>query len=285
MDAQPEASPGPQLPADLALRRRSSGAVLVTGSGPGAVVLDGLTDAETLAVVGLTAALRAPGADPYRAAPSARWPQVVQFIHQAAALLTPVASASGQVVVLGEGPLPDEICRALDPIVGRVITEPEATLAPEFDPAIHTPDLVILPAVDAVTALAGRPWQGRGIPQLPVVVSGGRLSVGPLIRPDAGPCLTCLDLHRGARDAGWAPWLASRALGSDVDDELDALPELRVAAAALAALVARGLLENQPLPAGVGLSLERPQPRVHHHLWTRHPACCGVADARATMNA
>ncbi|MFC6705582.1 TOMM precursor leader peptide-binding protein [Flexivirga alba] len=285
MGAQPEAMPRPELPSDLALRRRSTGAVLVTGSGPGALVLDGLTDAETLAVVGLTAALRTPGGSAYRAAPSARWPQVLHLIHEAAALLTPVGSATGQVVVLGEGPLPGEICRALDPIVGRVITEPEALLAPEFDPAIHTPDLVILPAVDAVTALSGRPWHGRGIPQLPVVVSGGRLSVGPLIRPGTGPCLTCLDLHRGARDPGWAPWLASRALRSDVDDELDALPELRVTAAALAALVTRGLLENQPLPTGVGLSLERPQPRVGHHLWTRHPSCCGVSDARVTMEA
>lgn len=284
MGAQPEAVARPELPSELALRRRGTGAVLVTGAGPGALILDGLTDAEVTAAVALTTTLRAPGGGECRPAPSARWPQVLHFIHQAAARLTPVDPVGGEVVVLGEGPLPDEICRALGPIVGRVITEPEALLAPEFDPAIHTPDLVILPAVDAVTALAGRPWHGRGVPQLPVVVSGGRLSVGPLIRPDAGPCLACLDLHRGARDPGWAPWLTSRALRSDVD-ELDALPELRVTAAALTALVARGLLENQPLPTGVGLSLERPHPRVHHHLWTRHPACCGVSDTRVTMEA
>lgn len=278
--------PRPELPSQLALRRRSTGAVLVTGSGPGGLVLEGLTDDETTAVVRLTAALRAPGTclQP-SAAPSARWPQVLHFVHEAADLLTHGVSAIGQVVVLGEGPLPDEIRRALEPIVQRVITEPEAMLAPEFDPAIHTPDLVVLPAVDAVAPLAGRPWHGRGVSQLPVVVSGGRLSVGPLIRPDTGPCLACLDLHRGARDTGWAPWLASRALRTDVDHELDALPELRVAAAALVALIARGHLENQPLPAGVSLSIDRPQPRVRHHLWTRHPACCGVPDTRATMEA
>jgi bacteriocin biosynthesis cyclodehydratase domain-containing protein len=285
MGAQPRAVGASELPAEFALRPRSTGAVLLTGSGPGALVLDGLTEAETTAVIGLAAALRAPGRGDHRAAPSARWTQVLNFVREAAALLTPAESAAAHVVVMGDGPLATEICRALDPIVGRVITEPEALLAPELDPAIHTPDLVILPAVDAVSALAGRPWHGRGVPQLPVVVSGGRLSVGPLIRPDAGPCLACLDLHRGARDSGWAPWLASRAVRSDVDDELDALPELRVTAAALTALVARGLLENQPLPTGVGLSLERPQPRVHHHLWTRHPACCGAADARVTMEA
>lgn len=285
MGAQPRGVGRSELPAQLALRRRSTGAVLVTGSGPGALVLDGLSEAETTAVIGLAATLRAPGRSDCRPAPSARWTQVLDVVHEAANLLTPVGSATGHLVVMGDGPLAQEICRALYPIAGRVITEPEALLAPEFDPAIHTPDLVILPAVDAVTALAGRPWHGRGVPQLPVVVSGCRLSVGPLIRPAAGPCLTCLDLHRGTRDPGWAPWLASRAVRSDVDDELDALPELRVTAAALTALVAQGLLENQPLPIGVGLSLERPQPRVHHHLWTRHPACCGGADAGVTMEA
>lgn len=284
MVAGAEAVEHAELPPELAVRRRGNDAVLVTGPGPGALILNGLSDAEITAAIGLTAALRGPGHGDCRTAPSARWPQVLDFIEQAAALLTPLDDVTGQVVVLGEGPLPDEICRALSPVVGRVITEPEALLAPEFDPAIHTPDLVILPAVDAVTAFAGRPWHGRGVPQLPVVVSSGRLSVGPLVRPGAGPCLTCLDLHRGARDAGWAPWLASRAVRSDID-ELDALPELRVAAAALATLIARGLLENQPLPTGVGLSLERPQPRVNHHLWTRHPACCGGAEARVTMEA
>lgn len=282
---RPEAATRPELPPELALHRRSTGTVLMRGPGAGSLVLNGLTEAETTAVVGLTAAQRAHGAVDHRAAPSVRWSQVLHFVHEAAALLAPVGSATGQVVVLGEGPLPDEIRRALDPIVARVITEPEAMLAPEFDPAIHTPDLVILPAVDAVIPLAGRAWHGRGVPQLPVVVSGGRLSVGPLIRPGSGPCLTCLDLHRGARDPGWAPWMASRALRSDVDDELDALPELRVAAAALATLVARGLLDDQPLPTGVALSLERPQPRVHHHLWTPHPSCCAVADTRVTMEA
>lgn len=285
MSNGPDVAPRPQLPAELALRRRSSGTVLVTGPRPGGLILEGLTAAETSAVIRLTASLRAPGNGTAQAAPSARWPQVLHHVQEAAARLTPGGSVTGQVVVLGEGPLPDEICRVLAPVVDRVITEPEAMLAPEFDPATHTPDLVILPAVDAVTPLAGRPWQDRGIPQLPVVVSGGRLNVGPLIRPDTGPCLACLDLHRGARDTGWAPWLASRAVRTDVDRVLDALPELRVTAAALVALIARGLLEDQPLPVGVGLSLDRPRPRVHHHLWTRHPACCGVADARATMNA
>ncbi|WP_460599031.1 hypothetical protein [Flexivirga lutea] len=275
----------PRLPSTLAVRRRGAGAVMMTGGSPGALVLEGLTETETTAVVGLTAALRAPGVVRHRCAPSARWSQVLGAVHRAAARLTAGQTVAGQALVLGAGPLPEEICRALQPVVGRVVNEPEALLAPESDPAGPPADLVVLPAVDALAPLAGQPWQRRGIPQLPVVVSGGRLSVGPLVRPGSGPCLSCLDLHRGARDPGWASWLASRAVHTDVDREMDTVPELRSAAAALTALIARGLLEHEPLPAGVSLSLERPQPRVRHHLWTCHPSCCGAAEARVTMRA
>lgn len=277
--------PPPELPSALTVRRRSAGSVLVTGAGPGSFVLEGLTEAETIAVVGLTAALRAPGGSRPRPAPSARWSRILDFICQAAVRLTPAGPAQGQILVLGDGPLPEAIARVLEPIVARVVTEPEILLAPDLDPVRRTPDLVVLPAVDAIAALAGRRWHSREVPQLPVIVSGGRLAVGPLVRPDAGPCLSCLDLHRGARDPAWAPWLASRALHTDIDRELDALPELRATAAALTALIVRGMLDGHLLPPGVSLSLECPQPRVHHHLWTRHPSCCGAADARVTMNA
>lgn len=274
----------PTLPPNLVVRQRSADSVLVTGTNPGSLVLEGLTGAEVRAVLGLTATLRGPARAQLRPAPSARWSVILDVVCRAAARLTP-GCAHGQVLVLGEGPLPEEISRALTPIVGRVVTEPEALLAPEGDPASRSPDLVVLPAVDAVAALSGRPWHGREVPQLPIVVSAGRLAVGPLVRPDAGPCLACLDLHRGARDPAWAPWLASRALRDDVERDLDATPELRVTAAALTALIARGLLEGRPLPVGVSLSLERPEPRLRHHLWTRHPACCGGEDTRVTMDA
>ncbi|WP_446664685.1 hypothetical protein [Flexivirga sp. B27] len=279
-----ERSLTPILPTSLVVRQRGSDSVLVSGSKPGGLVIEGLTPAEVDAVLNLPAALRGAGRGTIRPAPSARWSMILDLVCRAAAQLTP-GPARGQVLVLGDGPLPQEIARAVSPLVHRVVTEPEALLAPDGDPVTRTPDLVVLPAVDAVTAFAGRPWHGRQVPHLPVVVSGGRLNVGPLVRADTGPCLTCLDLHRGARDPAWAPWLASRAVRHGVERELDAAPELRVTAAALTALIVRGFFEDRPLPIGLSLSLERPEPRLRHHLWTCHPACCGSEDTRVTMNA
>lgn len=274
----------PVLPSTLAILRRSESSVLVTGPSPGSFVIEGLTEAEVEATLRLTATLRGPTRGLVRAAPSARWSLIVDFICRAAAQLTP-GPADAQVLVLGEGPLPDEIVRALAPVVRRVVTEAETLLAPDGDPVTRKPDLVVLPAVDALAALAGRRWHDRAVPQLPVIASAGRLTVGPLVRSDGGPCLTCLDLHRGARDEAWAPWLASRTVGSDMERDLDAMPEVRVTAAALTALIVSGLFASRPLPAGVGVTLDPPVPRLRHHLWTRHPACCGGEDTRVTMNA
>jgi bacteriocin biosynthesis cyclodehydratase domain-containing protein len=170
-------------------------------------------------------------------------------------------------------------------VVQRIVPESEARAALHADAAIHPPDLVVLPAIDAITALAGRQWHARGIHQLPVVVSGGLLHIGPLVRPHSGPCLGCLDLHRGARDPDWASWQAVRAGVPDHERDLDAAPELRSAAAALTAWIASGDHVDRALPVGVSLSMQRPHPRLHHHLWTRHPSCNGCAVAGATMDA
>lgn len=284
MGALPEVFEQPGLPDRIGLRRRGAGSVLVTGPLPGGLLLSGLTAAETTAVLGLGAASRTPPGLRARTSPSQRWNALLTLLHQAARQLSPVAERA-RVVVLGEGPLPAEIRRALEPVVHRVVPEPEARAALHADAAIHPPDLVVLPAVDAITAFAGRPWHARGIRQLPVVVSGGQLHIGPLVRPHTGPCLHCLDLHRGARDPDWATWQAVRAGVPDHEQDLDAAPELRGAAAALTAWIASGDHLDRALPPGVSLSMERPHPRLRHHLWTRHPSCSGCAGAGVTMDA
>lgn len=284
MSAQPDVVAAPELPAALRLRRHGAGSVRVTGEAGVSLVISGLTETEVRAVVALGSASRHPRDHPRARVPSARWSSVLTLLHAAAARLSLRGRPSARVVVLGDGPLSHELRRTLEPIVLRVIPEPEALAALDGVTAIHPPDLVVMPALDAVAALAGREWQRRGVGQLPVIVSAGLLTVGPLVQPGAGPCLGCLDLHRGARDPGWADWQASRATGSDADRDLDPPPELRAAAAALVALIVSGQQSGQPLPIGLSLSIRLPQPRVHHHLWTRHPACCKSVESRATMN-
>jgi len=284
MGALPQTFDRPGLPDRIGLRRRSEGSVLVTGPAPGSFLLSGLTAAETTAVLDLRAAARTPQHARERTPPTRRWEALLALVHQAAGRLTPPA-ARPQVVVLGDGPLPDEIRRALAPVTQRLVPEAEALAALHADAAIHPPDLVVLPAIDAVTALAGHQWHARGIRQLPIVVSGGLLQVGPLVRPHQGPCLGCLDLHRGARDPDWASWQAARVGVPDHEQDLDAAPELRSAAAALAAWVAAADHLDRVLPPGVSLSMQRPHPRLRHHLWTRHPSCHGCAVAGVTMDA
>lgn len=283
MGAVPEVFERPVLPDRVGLRRRSDGSVLITGPAPGSLLLSGLTDAESTAVLSLGAVSRTPRRARAWTSPSPRWEGLLALLQQAAGRLAPAATGV-RAVVLGEGPLPDEIRRALAPVAQRVVPESEALAALHADATIHPPDLVVLPAIDAITALAGRHWHSRGIRQLPVVVSGGVLHVGPLVRPHHGPCLGCLDLHRGARDPGWAAWQATRAGVPDHQQDLDAAPEIRSAAAALTAWIASGDHLDRTLPAGVSLSMERPHPRLRHHLWTRHPSCHGCAAAGVTMD-
>ncbi|RNI21077.1 TOMM precursor leader peptide-binding protein [Flexivirga caeni] len=278
MTTQPTTGQPPQLPDRVAVRRHGPGAVLVTGPRPGGLVLSGLAESEATAVLRLGTAARNPRPAYVYPAPSDRWSGVLMLVHQAAERLMPEPSARSRPVVLGDGPLPEEIRRALTPIVQRVAPEAEALAALHADAVLHPPDLAVIPALDAVPALTGRPWHAKGIRQLPVVVSGDRLTVGPLVRPGTGPCLNCLDLHRSARDPNWASWQAFRAGMPDGVTTLDAAPELLAAAAALTAFIVSGQQRGRPLPPGVSLSMDLPHPRIRHHLWTQHPGCCGASD-------
>lgn len=278
----------PGFPTSISTWAHASDAVLVTGRTSGSLVLSGLTDAETVAVLEAGGVGRA--TKPRRTTgrsltpPTARWSQVLELLHRAGSRLSSRASPTSQVAILGDGPLPREFARVLGPMVERVVPESEAVAALETGGRIRPPDLVVIPAEHAVPPLAGRPWQAAGVAQLPVVVSGELLMVGPLIRPRTGPCLTCLDLHRDAHLPGWASWLTTVARRADTTREIDTGPEMRAAATALVALTVSGHQTGQPLPTGVSLSIERPRPRIRHHLWTRHPSCCGASEAGVTMS-
>ena len=122
------------------------------------------------------------------------------------------------VVVSGEGALPHALTSLLRAGgVGRVDAGPVAAEALDLDlrhdPAARVPQLVVLTAAGALASETGAPWLRRAVAQLPVVVQGHRVVVGPLVVPGRGPCLRCLDLHRCDRDpalAGAAAQLAPR---------------------------------------------------------------------------
>ncbi len=187
------------------------------------------------------------------------------------------APHSGSVAVTGSGPLPDLLCQVLRQVVATVLTGEEQIGLVEQSLTRDTallPDVVILPCRDGVSPYAYGRWQRGRLPHLPVVVTGDRVIVGPLVRPGrAGPCLRCLDLHRTDRDPSW-PMAAARLESTwPLPGPVTAPAELSSLAAGLVALVVRGLAGGDPLPAGLCLSATTPQPRVRHHLWSAHPSC------------
>lgn len=195
--------------------------------------------------------------------------------------------ASYQVVVCGLGSLPDAVAELLRAGgVGRVLRQPGNEPAQPCAEAARTERtaLAVLTGLHAITPEVGEAWRRRGIPQLPVVSLGHRVVLGPLVRPDQGPCLRCLDLHRCDRDDAWPRVLAQVASpygGGPVSAETT----VTAVAAGLAAMVVHSHLDGRSLPAGSAVEVSLPWPRVEHRMWTPHPRCRCWSQARAVPEA
>jgi hypothetical protein len=212
------------------------------------------------------------------------------------------ARAAQQVVISGEGDLP---CALADLLrvggIGRVSVGANAADVLDLElrglplggrrtplgsvsdlPAL--PDLVVLAAVGAIHPDAGEPWRRRGIPHLPLVAQAHRAQVGPLISRGAGPCLSCMDLHRRDKDAAWPVLLSQLAPswplrpGAPVSLE-GALTAMTVGAAAM---IVHACLDGQPVPGDLSLELSLPWPATLCRRWFRHPLCDCAAE-QATM--
>ena len=107
--------------------------------------------------------------------------------------------APASVVVTGEGETA-HLIRALLGASGVAVIADEPEAHPEI--AVMVTHFVIEPEDH------GR-WLRRDIPHLAVVFGDETVSVGPIIRPGAGPCLYCLERHRTDSDPAW-PAMASQ---------------------------------------------------------------------------
>lgn len=136
------------------------------------------------------------------------------------------------------------------------------------------PDLVVLVEHAAADAGAAEGLVRADVPHLSVLVRDDEVVVGPLVRPGAGPCLHCLDLHRTDRDPAWPSVLAQllRPPPGTPEPEETALVTL---AAGLAALQCLGHLDGVAEPASVGatLEIELPDGLVGRRAWPAHPRC------------
>jgi hypothetical protein len=136
------------------------------------------------------------------------------------------------------------------------------------------PDLVILIEHGAADATAAGQLVSADVPHLSVVIHEDDVVIGPLVRPGNGPCLRCLDLHRGDRDPAW-PTILTQLLGPAA---LTVRPEetaLSVLGAGLAALQALAHLDGVSEPSTVGATLEAelPDGLIARRSWPAHPRC------------
>ena len=111
----------------------------------------------------------------------------------------------------------------------------------------------------------------RRLPHLLVEERDDAILVGPLVSPDRGACLHCLDLHRRDRDGVW-PALAA---------QLATAPDEPPTVATSTTLVSVGIVAGQVLGHIDGIEVDTldasleitPPAHVRRRSWAPHPAC------------
>lgn len=184
------------------------------------------------------------------------------------------ARAAREVLVLGRGELADQVAGHLSRSgVGRLVREAEGS----------RPDLVVLVTRTVLPERHGEHWRDAGVPHLPVVVRQHTVLLGPLVRPGQGPCLRCLDLHRGDRDRAW-PRLLSQLAGEQSRD-VTTDPVLAAVGAGLTSMVTQAHLDGAGVPAGRSWQIGLPWPEITSRRWVRHPRCDCPETERPTATA
>ncbi|TCK63531.1 TOMM precursor leader peptide-binding protein [Curtobacterium sp. PhB136] len=174
-----------------------------------------------------------------------------------------------RVEVHGVGALPDTLDTFL---TGEGVTVVRTTAPrggpvtvpdPEPKTAVVVADHVVDPALRAA-------WTRRGTPHLPVVVSDGRIRVGPFLVPGAGPCMQCLEYAHVDDDPTW-PAIAAQVWGRP------AAPLSPYRVGAVAAAVTRLVVERLPRRASVPgddqLVFDRDDLSVSRRPARPHPRC------------
>ncbi|MDM7891083.1 TOMM precursor leader peptide-binding protein [Curtobacterium caseinilyticum] len=143
-----------------------------------------------------------------------------------------------RVEVHGPGVLADTIAELLS---GEGVTVAR-TSAPRGGPVVlpdPAPALAIVVADHVVDPALRSAWARRDTPHLALVVGDGRIRLGPVVVPGAGPCLQCLEYARVDEDPAW-PTLAAQVWGRP------AAPLSSWRLAAIASAATRMLVQRLP---------------------------------------
>ncbi|MBY8874438.1 ThiF family adenylyltransferase [Micromonospora sp. PLK6-60] len=130
--------------------------------------------------------------------------------------------------------------------------------------------LVVQLGADRPAALLAARYAQRRQPHLLLGLREGVPVVGPLVRPPVGPCLNCLDLHRGDRDPGW-PALAAQLAAAGPDQDCAAATLLAAVAYAAAEVLAH-LDGGNPETLGCAVRVGAAG-RFRRRTWPPHPSC------------
>lgn len=180
--------------------------------------------------------------------------------------------------VHGRGPLSDLLVETLRRSGARIrhSNQPHAAIV-----GART-DLVVLADALVTDPRLVRELHAERVAHLAVRVRDGTGLVGPLVIPGVTSCLTCADLHRRDRDAGW-PAVAIQL--RDTTGHADRATMLATAALALnqvdrvMAAVRGSVAPGDPAPPptlDATLELNLTAGSILTRRWTRHPLCdCG----------
>lgn len=129
------------------------------------------------------------------------------------------------------------------------------------------PDLAILVHHYVTPPSQHGSWLRRDVPHLPIIMTEGGVTIGPIVEPGNGPCLLCLELHRRDADPAW-PAIATQLLGRGVQEPAMLVLE----GAAVAGHLVIDRLANGPGPA-VSVRIDAATGRRDYARWQPHPEC------------
>ncbi len=159
--------------------------------------------------------------------------------------------------------------------VGSVREQVGARILRDVAPHVATSaerraDVVVLVEDGASDPVRAPVLLSRGTPHLSVVVREASTVVGPFVVPGTGPCLRCLDLHRGDTDPAW-PTTSDQLRDGATADEPGVVAT--VCAGVGTAAVLAHLDGASGWAPGVTLEVAWPDAVPRRRVWAVHPEC------------